>query len=129
MAARQPHGERGGEESPAAHSRLADDAARTQQHQREGGGRRGDRESQKDDEEIRQRPAGGTEQRRELAAPEVSTKQVRTQECDQQAQRHVERPGLRQRQQDSDPRSGLQDSGLLDRQQRLADERVGVPEW
>ena len=128
MAAHQSEDERGGEETPAAPARLSGDAARTQQHQRKGGGRRGDREPQKDDEEIRQRPAGGTEQGRELAAPEVSTEQVRTQERDQQAQRHVERPGLRQRQKHSDPRSGLQDSSLLDRQQRLADQRVGVPE-
>ncbi len=98
----------------AARSGLARDAPDAEEKQRNRCRRRHRRHAQVEDHPVRERPGEAAEERRPRAAAEVPQEEKRGQERDQEPQRHVEGPRLRQRQQHPEERAGMQDGGLRD---------------
>ena len=107
---------------------VAGQAPQAEQEKREGPDRRRLRVSRQKDEKVREGPAAGADQRGERAAPELAKEEERREQRDQEAEGHVERPGLRQREQESDPGPRMEDARELRRQQRRSGEHESVPQ-
>ena len=99
-----------------------------EQEIREGRGCGRERIPREEHEVVAEAPSRRRHERGQLPAAELAQEEIHREEREEVSERHLERPGLRERKEETDPGRRMEDSGLLDREQRLSGQLEPVPE-
>jgi hypothetical protein len=94
--------------------------AEAEEEQGVGSGSGGDAVAGVEDQPVAEGPAAGAEERPGRSHPEVDEEEVGREKGQEGTERHLVRPGLRERQEAADPGRRMEDRRLLHGEERLA---------